>query len=240
MDAQKKKITISFILSAVFFALFLAFTVIVKFVDIAPIGVFYTNIGLSTVNKFFFDLLGRNDIFYNLTQIVGYVVILTAVFLCFIGLVQLIKRKNLFKVSHRILCLCPAYALMVIVFVVFENLFINYRPILIDNVLEYSYPSTHTMLVACITFTAIPELCAIFKNNKIIKKIIICICVILTLFTAAGRVIAGVHWFSDVCASLLVSGAIVSFYYGLLALVEAEKAPAVEDPSTQDTTKETN
>ena len=129
---------------------------------------------------------------------------------------------------------------MVIVFVVFEKLFINYRPILIDNELKYSYPSTHTMLVACITFTAIPELCAIFKNNKIIKKIIICICVILTLFTAAGRVIAGVHWFSDVCASLLVSGAIVSFYYGLLALVEAEKAPAVEDPSTQDTTKETN
>ena len=233
MHNTKRKMTLNFILSGIFFALFLVLTVMLKTVDVTDCGPNGTAIGLSSINSFFFDLFGQNDLFYTITELIGYFAILVALVMCFLGLIQLIKRKNLFKVSHRILCLAGVYALVVIAFIAFEIFIINYRPILVDGEIEASYPSTHTMLVACILMTAIPELCSLFKDKKGLKIAAVTVCSVLTAITAIGRLLAGVHWFTDVCAALFISGAIIFLYYAIITLIDLKKKLPAES-STSD------
>ena len=232
MNTKKRKMTLSFILSGIFFALFLVLTVMLKTVDVADCGPNGTAIGLSSINNFFFDLFGQNDLFYTITELIGYFAILVAFAMCFLGLIQLIKRKSLFKVSHRVLCLAGVYALVVIAFIAFEIFIINYRPILIDGEIEASYPSTHTMLVACILMTAIPTICSLFKDKKGLKIATVTVCSVLTAITAIGRLLAGVHWFTDVCASLFISGAIIFLYYAIITLIDLKKKLPGEDSTS--------
>ena len=63
------------------------------------------------------------------------------------GIVQLIQRKNLFKVDSDILVLGIYYIIVIFGYLLFEMIPINYRPVLIDGVMEASYPSSTTLLV---------------------------------------------------------------------------------------------
>ena len=54
-----------------------------------------------------------------------------------------------------ILVLGGFYVLVFLAFLFFEFFVVNYRPVLIEGVLEASYPSSTTMLMMCIMPTAI-------------------------------------------------------------------------------------
>ena len=45
--------------------------------------------------------------------------------------------------------------MMISVYILFEKVVINYRPILIDNELEASFPSSHTMLAICTSVSSL-------------------------------------------------------------------------------------
>ena len=83
---------------------------------------------------------------YNLTDWLG----LIPVFICIgfggHGLFQLIKRRSLLKVDRDILLLGIYYILVILRYLIFEMVPINYRPVLIEGVLEASYPSSTTLL----------------------------------------------------------------------------------------------
>lgn len=215
---KKIKAIIGFTLSGVFTALFLIFTAIVSTVDVAAAGPNGSLIGLSTVNVFFFEKFGTNEIFYKISEAIGVLALALAFVFFLVGLVQLIKRKNLWKVDLRIIILGGAYLLIATMFFAFEFFVINYRPILVNGELEASYPSSHTMVVACVFIMSIPFINSIFAKKPAIKVIAISLCIILTILTETGRLVSGMHWFSDVAGALLISGAIISLFYAFLAL----------------------
>ena len=202
-----------------FFILFLVFTALVIAVDVRPIGPNGSEVGLATVNGALADALGYNETWYTVSEYAGYISL--AIVPCFacLGLFQAIKRKSIAKVDRHLFVLGSFYELVLATYCLFEVLTINYRPVLIDGELEASFPSTHTMLALCIMLTAIYELHQLIKSKKVLIATDISLAAIMAVIIT-GRFMSGVHWFSDIIASVLLSGAFVCFFIFVALLVK--------------------
>jgi undecaprenyl-diphosphatase len=128
-----------------------------------------------------------------------------------LGLCQWIKRRSLAKIDKSILALGGFYIAVMIAFVAFEIFVINYRPILIEGVLEASYPSSTTMLIICIMSTAIIQIYYRIKNKPIRNTVIIAMTA-FSAFMVIGRAVCGVHWLSDIIGGTLLSMGLVMTY----------------------------
>ncbi|MCQ4794249.1 phosphatase PAP2 family protein [Anaerofustis stercorihominis] len=215
-----KRVKKSFICSGILFILFAVFTFMVIKVDVSAAGPNRSMIGLSAINKFVFDGLGVSGIWYKITEVLGAIALLTAFGFGVFGLIQLIKRKSLFKVDKDILLLGGFYLIIIAVYVLFENLTINYRPILIDGNLEASFPSTHTMLAVFIMSTAIYQFHNRIKNKNLRYSAEALSSIVLVL-TVVGRLLSGVHWFTDIVSGVLISFAFVMLYYAFVKWLRA-------------------
>ena len=202
-------------LSAIFWGLcFIIFTILIKVIDVQPAGAEASLIGFASLNTAIFNMLGTNELCYKLTQCFGIIAIFTAGIFAVLGLIQLIQRKNLMKVDREILMAGIIYAIVIILYVLFEKLAINYRPLVLDEGLEASYPSTHTMLILTILGTAIPLAGKYIKNSKLslCTKIL---CIAIMWLTVVLRLLSGVHWFTDILGGVLISLTLISLYKAL-------------------------
>ena len=190
---------------------FAIWTVLVRFVDVQAIGPDGTSVGFATLNRFIHELTGVNWILYTITDWLGLVSIAVALGFAILGLVQLIKRKSLWKVNHSILALGVFYIVVMAAYIFFEIVVINYRPTLIDGYLEASYPSSTTMLVMCVMPTAAMQMNAHIKNTVVRRCAIIAIIAFTTLMVI-GRLISGVHWITDILGGVLLSAGLVMLY----------------------------
>ena len=193
---------------------FVLWTVLVRFVDVQAIGPDGSSVGLATLNRFVHELTGVNWILYAVTDWLGLVPIAVALGFAILGLVQLIKRKSLWKVDYSILALGVFYIVVMAAYIFFEIVIINYRPTLIDGYLEASYPSSTTMLVMCVMPTAAMLLNVRIKNT-VFRRCAVIIIVIFTAFMVIGRLISGVHWISDIIGGALLSAGLVIIYYSI-------------------------
>ena len=115
------------------------------------------------------------------------------------------------KVDSSILVLGGLYILTIIAYILFENVVINYRPVLIDGFLEASYPSSTTLLVLCVMPTAIMQLNDRIKNQTL-KRCVNIIIIAFTAFMVFGRLISGVQWLSDIIGGVFLSTGLVLMY----------------------------
>ena len=190
---------------------FVLWTVLVRFVDVQAIGPEDSSVGFATLNRFVHELTGVNWILYTVTDWLGLVPIAVALGFAILGLVQLIKRKSLWKVDYSILALGVFYIVVMAAYIFFEIVVINYRPTFIDGYLEASYPSSTTMLVMCVMPTAAMQLNVRIKNT-VLKRCTIIAIVAFTAFMVIGRLIAGVHWITDIIGGALLSAGLVTMY----------------------------
>ena len=218
---MEKKNTKALVCGASLLIAFVMWTVLVCFVDIQAIGPRESSVGFATLNGYIHNITGVNMSLYVITDWLGLVPIGTAFGFAVLGLVQLIKRKSLFKVDRSILTLGVFYIVVMAVYVLFEIVVINYRPTLIDGYLEASYPSSTTMLVMCVMPTAMMQLRARIKNKVFSSCVMIAIAA-FSAFMVIGRLVAGVHWITDIIGGTLVSAAIVLIYYAI-SNISAEK-----------------
>lgn len=196
---------------------FVLWTVLIKTVDVKAIGPQGSAVGFATINQFFHSLTGVHMVLYEITDWLGLIPIIVVVVFAVLGLTQLVKRKNLGKVDFSILLLGGFYIVVLAVYLFFESYVVNYRPVLIDGILEASYPSSTTMLVICVMPTAAMQLNERI-NNIVLKRYINLIITVFTLFMVIGRLISGVHWFTDIVGGALLSGGLVMMYYAVRRL----------------------
>ena len=147
-------------------AAFIFWTVLVKSVSLAPIGPKGSVVGFSSINSAFHKFTGVHFGLYDLTDWLGLIPVCFMLSFALLGLFQLIKRKSFFKVDFDILALGIFYIVMASVYLFFEFFPINYRPVLINGILEASYPSSTTLLVSCVMPTAAIQLKNRIKNNN--------------------------------------------------------------------------
>ena len=214
---MKKQTKTSFIISICLLVTFILWTIAISFIDVMAIGPENSVVGFATINRFFHNLTGINMDLYTITDWLGLVPIFTCLGFGLLGFAQLIKRKNLLKVDYNILVLAGFYISVIVIYILFENIVINYRPILINGFLEASYPSSTTMLVMTVMPTTIMQLNSRIKNT-VLKRIISIIIIIFILFMVIGRLISGVHWITDIIGGALLSAGLVTMYYSVCKL----------------------
>lgn len=200
-----------------FIAIFAIFTLLVQIVDVNPLGVNGTNIGFSTFNCMIHKLCGVNMTLYTITDWAGLVPIFIIISFGIIGLTQLIKRRSLIKVDADILILGVYYIIVATIYVVFEMMCINFRPILINGFMEVSYPSSTTLLVLSVMPTLAEQTSRRYKNSKV-KISMYAFTATFSVFMVIGRLISGVHWFTDILGSVIMSVGLYCTYKGFVLM----------------------
>ena len=204
----------NFMISTILILLATVFTILVKVVDVQQIGVNESSIGFASINQIVFETIGVNMIWYHITEVLGLIPIFISVVYGLIGVIQLIKRKNILKVDKEIIILGLFYIIVIFLYVFFEKIIVNYRPILLNEFLEASYPSSHTLITICFCGSAIIANKKLF-NNKIAKFVnVLLLAIIIT--TVIGRLISGVHWFTDILGGIFISIALLMSLYSVL------------------------
>ena len=198
-------------MGAGFLGAFVLWTVLVSYVDVRAIGQNASSVGFATLNGYVHNLTGVNMFLYTITDWLGLVPIGVAFGFAVLGLVQWVGRKSLFKVDRSILALGGFYIIVLAMYIFFEIVVINYRPVLIDGYLEASYPSSTTMLVMCVMPTAMMQLHARIKSDVFRRCVLISIAA-FTAFMVIGRLASGVHWLTDIIGGALVSAGLVITY----------------------------
>ena len=201
---------------------FVLWTVLIRHVDVQPVGVNGTDIGFAAVNVWFHKLTGVHMWLYTITDWLGLVPIVVCICFGILGLVQLIRRKSLMKVDADILLLGVYYILVILGYLIFEMIPINYRPILIDGAMEASYPSSTTLLV----LSVMPTLW--FQTERRIGKpsvrnVLIAFSVLFSAFMVIGRLTAGVHWLTDIIGAILLSAGLYLLYRSCVILTDPKR-----------------
>ena len=190
---------------------FLLWTLAIQFIDVQAIGPRESTIGFATINRFVHNLTGVNMTLYTITDWLGLVPLMFVMGFGTLGLIQRIKRKHLLKVDYSILVLGGFYIVVMMAYILFETFVVNYRPVLINGYLEASYPSSTTMLVMCVMPTAIMQFNTRIKNG-ILKRWVSSAITIFIAFMVIGRLVSGVHWFTDIVGGALLSAGLVVLY----------------------------
>ena len=201
----------SFYIGVGLLALFVLWTVALHFVDVRAIGPGGSSVGFATLNKLIHNSTGVHMMLYTVTDWLGLVPICLIMGFGVLGLCEWIKRKNLFKVDYNILVLGGFYIVVMAIYIFFEMFVVNYRPILINGYLEASYPSSTTMLVMCVMPTAIMQFNTRIKNS-IFRRGVAFIISTFIVFMVIGRLVSGVHWFSDIVGGAMLSSGLVMIY----------------------------
>ena len=194
---------------------FIIWTILIQIVDVQSVGVNGTDVGFATINCWFHKLTGENMAIYYITDWMGLIPILSCMIFGVVGFIQLIKRKSLLKVDLDIIFLGIYYIVVILAYLFFEMIPINYRPILIEGTMEVSYPSSTTLLVLSVMPTVS------FQNHRRIKNITIrnviyIFIVLFSLFMVIGRTVSGVHWLTDIIGSILFSIGLYLIYKSIV------------------------
>lgn len=200
-----------FITGIILVILFWVFTALISTIDVQPIGQNGTNIGFATINCLFHRFTDVNMMLYNITDWLGLVPILCCFGFGITGFIQLIKRKSLFKVDTDIILSGIYYIIIILLYLIFEAIPINYRPVLIDGTAEASYPSSTIMLVLSVMPTISFLIKRRIKNNLTGKVVNISI-ILFSLFMIIGRTLSGVHWLTDITGSVILSAGLYLIY----------------------------
>lgn len=203
-----------FALAAGLLAAFAAWTAILCRIDVQAIGPEGSTVGLAGLNSFVRNAIGVHMALYVITDWLSLLPAGLAVGFAGLGLAQWIKRKRLSKVDRSLVVLGGFYLALLAVYVLFEKVVINHRPVLIDGKLEASYPSSTTVLVLCVTPTAIMQLRQRLRRAAV-RRWVIGGMAAYTVLMAAGRLLSGVHWVTDIIGGMLISAALVMLYHAV-------------------------
>ncbi len=200
------------ILSAVMLVLCVLFLVMVMRFDTAPIGPNNTAVGFAHLNQAFHNATGVHYLWYRVTEICGYLAILTALLFVALGAAQLFMRRSLRKVDPEIYAIGALFVTVAVLYVLFEKVVINYRPVIMPGETdpEASFPSSHTMLSCCVfggALLLLPKYC-----NGWLRHLLTIVFSVLLVVTVLGRMISGVHWLTDIMGGVLISLFLLSIY----------------------------
>ena len=192
-------------------AAFILWTAAVSFWDVQPVGPNGSCVGFATVNVWFHSLTGCNRNLYVLTDWLGLVPVAVGFGFAALGLCQWIRRRDIRKVDADLWLLGGFYIVTLGAYLLFEEVVINYRPVLIEGFLEASYPSSTTLLVLCVMPTAAVQLKSRIQK-PLLRKLVLTAIWAFAGFMVVGRLLSGVHWLTDIIGGLLLSTSLVMLY----------------------------
>ena len=204
-------------------AAFGIWTGMIRWIDVQPVGPDGSAVGFAAFNAWFHRITGVHMSLYTVTDWLGLVPILICFCFGILGAVQLFRRKSLRSVDPDILLLGVYYILVIAAYLFFEMVPVNYRPVLIDGVLEASYPSSTTLLVLSVMPTLAFQAVRRFTGGHARKTAAVFVW-LFSAFMVIGRLVAGVHWITDIIGSVLLSFGLFMMYRFAVSLADRKKA----------------
>ncbi|MBR2784498.1 MAG: phosphatase PAP2 family protein [Clostridia bacterium] len=229
----------NYLLSFILLVIAIVFTILVskvdvKTVEVKPIdgvtqnGALTTDIGFSSLNQSIADKIGFNNTFYKISKYAGYLALVFVAFYGFTGLIELMQKKSLKGVNKALYMLAAFYVCVAIVYVLFEVVVINNRPVDMGEGLEASFPSSHTMLALCVCGSSLIASKYIIKKDNF-RKCLNLISWVVMLLVVCTRTLSGVHWITDIFGGILISVFMLNvFSNAVKCLDKAEKEEKVE------------
>ena len=158
-----------------------------------------------------------NKLLYTVTKLLGVLTIAVAGAFAIFGVVQWIQRRKLLRVDLEIRNLAVLYVVFAALYVFFEKVIINYRPMIMPDETdpEASFPSTHTMLV-CVVMGSTILLLRRYIHNKGLRLVLQIVSALIIVVMVIGRLLCGVHWLTDIIGGVLISAALVSAYAAMI------------------------
>lgn len=206
-----RKFRKSFALPVGLLVAFVLFTVAVCCVDVQEAGPLGSRVGFASVNLSLHRLTGVHYDLYKITDWLSLIPICICAGFGLLGLCQWLQRKQLRKVDKSLILLGIFYFAVAAVYILFEAVHINYRPVLIEGRLEASYPSSTTVLMLCVMLTAAMQ-CKWRMRNSAWKKRVLFLMHAFSVLMVLGRLLSGVHWFTDILGGILLSGGLAGMY----------------------------
>ena len=203
-------------------AAFAFWTILIRIVGVQNVGPDGTAVGFAALNVWFHRMTGIHMLIYTITDWLGLIPIIVCMGFGVLGLVQLVKRRSLLKVDADILLLGVYYVLVILGYLLFEMVPINYRPILIAGNLEASYPSSTTLLVLSVMPTLKYQADRRI-TDPVTRKAITVFVIIFSAFMVIGRLISGVHWATDIIGSVFLSSGLFMIYRFMAEYTEKKK-----------------
>ena len=207
---------------SILIAAFAIWTALIQIVDVQAVGQNGTNVGFATFNSWFHRLTGVHKTIYNITDWLGLIPLFVCILFSVIGFVQLIKRRSILKVDCDLIFLGIYYIIVIVNYLIFEIIPINYRPILIEGIMEASYPSSTTLLVLCVMPTLVEQTKRRLKNVAV-KRIIEILVISFSVLMVIGRLVSGVHWVTDIVGGILLSIGLFCIYQAVVLLCYKEE-----------------
>ena len=170
-----------------FLIVFLLWTVLIRCVDVQVAGPNQTKVGFAAFNLWFHKLTGVHMTIYTITDWLGLVPIAVCLGFGMVGVFQLIRRRSLLRVA------------------------INYRPVLINGILEASYPSSTTLLVLSVMPTMMFQIDR-RTNKSLVRNVTGIFVIAFSTFMVIGRLISGVHWATDIIGAVFLSMGLFLLY----------------------------
>ena len=219
---MKKKSVSRLAAACVFLALFLCITALVIFADRRPVGPENSVVGLGGINRAIADRIGTNMICYDISKYLGFISFGVAGFFGLLGICQWIARRSLKAVNVDLFVTFGLYVVVLGIYFFFEKCIINYRPVILDEGLEASFPSTHTMLGLTVFLSA-----AVWFAQNIsrpaLRRTLIAVFSAAAIVTVVCRALSGVHWITDIVASIFLGLFLVFLYDGILLKIKERK-----------------
>lgn len=192
-------------------AAFLILTVLLTCVDVRAAGESGAEVGFATLNEAVFDALGQNELCFTLSELCGAIMLAVVGAFGVTGLVQVIRRKGILRADKELYVMAGGLVLLAAVYVLFEIVVINCRPVLDEGELAASYPSSHTMLAVAVAGMGAAYLyrriqCRCRRTSPGMSLIG------LATVTTLLRLEAGVHWLTDIVGGVL-AGLVITFAY---------------------------
>ena len=184
---------------------FLLWTALIRCVDVQAAGPNGTKVGFATFNLWFHHLTGVHMTVYTITDWMGLVPIAVP----------------------DILLLGLYYVLVILAYLIFEMIPINYRPILIGGALEASYPSSTTLLVLSVMPTLVFQVGRRCERKTVTRAVSI-IVVLFSAFMVIGRAVSGVHWATDIVGSVLLSFGLFKLYQSGVTAIDLRNKNGVQ------------
>ena len=176
-----------------FLIAFLLWTVLIRCVDVQAAGPNRTKVGFAAFNLWFHELTGVHMTIYTITDWLG----LVPIAVC--------------RVDPDIILLGVYYILVILAYLAFEMIPINYRPVLINGVLETSYPSSTTLLVLSVMPTMLFQIDR-RTNKPLVRNVTGIFVIAFSAFMVIGRLISGVHWATDIIGAVFLSMGLFLLY----------------------------
>ena len=205
------------ILGTALLVMFVIWTWLIQCVDVQSAGQKGTEIGFAAFNCWFHSITGVHMAIYTITDWFGLVLVFICMVFGGVGFVQLIKRKSLFKVDRDLIFLGIYYVVVIFGYLIFEMIPINYRPIQIDGILEASYPSSTTLLVLSVMPTLVFQVNR-RSTNLVFRRFVCVMTIVFSAFMVIGRLVAGVHWFTDIVGAVILSTGLYCLYKAMVLL----------------------